>query len=72
MAPSPEQTAALRERIRRGLLDQLTDALLKCESVGQIESPALRVEAFIEDGRLDKGSESLQSQRIISVCFDDC
>lgn len=71
MAPSPEQTAALRERIRRELLDQLTDALLKCESVGHIDSPILRVEAFVEDGRHDKGSESSQSERLISVSCED-
>lgn len=66
MAPSQDQTAALRERLCQGLLDQLTDALIKYQPVDRGESPILRVEAFIEDGR-----ESSQSERIISVRYDD-
>lgn len=71
MAPSPEQTAAVRELLRRGLLDQLTDALLKCQSVGQFDSPVLRVEAFIEDKRGDKQIVGSDPEPLISVCHDN-
>lgn len=50
MASSSQQVAALQEGLRQMLLDKLTDALLQCSSVGHLDTPVLRLEAFIQEG----------------------
>ena len=71
--PTQLQIAELRKSLRQVLLEQLIDALLHESSADHVNTPILRLEAFIQDGR-EPGiadGESPSRQPIISVCHSN-